>query len=93
MDFVGIELRDHPGCLKIDLSVEGETERSWSFVRKPDGTYWAGTVLDLFPRSGAREMQVDFGEQILNPKALARCEEYYSQWKQKTARSEISKIG
>jgi hypothetical protein len=47
----GSELRDHPGWWKIDGRMKDESQR-WSFVRKPDGTYWEVAAVDLFPRSG-----------------------------------------
>jgi hypothetical protein len=77
----GGELLDHPGWWKIDEEIEGETEH-WSFVRKPDGTYWEVAAIDLFPRSGGT-MRVDIGDQITNAKLAAQCEEYYVQLRQK----------
>jgi hypothetical protein len=47
----GGELLDHPGWWKIDEEIEGASEH-WSFVRKPDGTYWEVAAVDLFPQSG-----------------------------------------
>jgi len=77
----GGELQDHPGWWKIDEEVEGESEH-WSYVRKPDGTYWEVAAVDLFPRSGGT-MHVDLGDQITHPKLLTQCEEYYAQLRQK----------
>ena len=75
----GGELRDYPGWWKIDEGIEGESEH-WSFVRKPDGTYWEVVAVDLFPRTGGT-MRVDLGDQIKDPKLIAQCEEYLAQHK------------
>jgi hypothetical protein len=87
----GGELRDYPGWWKIDEGIEGESEH-WSFVRKPDGTYWEVVAVDLFPRTGGT-MRVDLGEQITNTKLVAQCEEYYVQLQQNTAEEDKMKEG
>jgi hypothetical protein len=81
----GGELEGHPGCWKIIETVEGESD-SWMFVRKPDGTYWEVASVDYFPRTGGA-IRIDIGDQILDRKLLAQCQEYYSQLRQKAAES------
>src|SRR6266403_398407 len=85
----GGELQDWPGYWKITGRIEGESD-SWSIVRKPDGTYWEVAAMDFFPRTGG-SLRVDLGDQILDPKKLALCEEYYDQLQQKLAENKTTK--
>jgi hypothetical protein len=80
----GGELRDQPGWWKIDGRIEGES-KSWSFVRKTDGTYWEVAGVHVFPPSGEALVRIDIGDQIRDTKTIAQCEEYFSQLQQKAA--------
>jgi len=82
----GGELRGCPGLWKITGRMEGESD-SWSIVRKPDGTYWEVAGTHIFSPTGGM-LRIDTGDQILDAKKLARCEEYYDQLQQKLAESE-----
>jgi hypothetical protein len=77
------ELRDHPGWWKIDGRIEGESE-SWSFVRKPDGTFWEVAGVHIFPPGGPL-VRIDIGDQIRKPETIARCEGHYAQFQKKSA--------
>jgi hypothetical protein len=81
----GGELEGHPGCWKIIETVEGESG-SWMFIRRPDGSCWEVAKVDHFPRTGGT-VRIDIGDQIIDRRLLAQCEEYYSQLLQKTAKS------
>jgi hypothetical protein len=74
----GGELLDAPGRYMITITLEGDHEREWKFVRKPDGSYWQVASTDLFPRTGGI-LRVDLGDEIVDPKALSLCETYYLQ--------------
>ncbi|MGA2855229.1 MAG: hypothetical protein ABSE40_00080 [Candidatus Sulfotelmatobacter sp.] len=74
----GGPLTDAPDHYMITVRLEGDDEREWTFVRKPDGTYWEVVGTDLFPRTGGI-LRVDLGDQIVDPKALALCERHYGQ--------------
>jgi hypothetical protein len=78
------EIRDLPGHYKITVTVEGDDDREWSVIRKPDGTYWEYMGCDIFPRSGGI-LRVDIGDQIVDKKALALCEENYKQVRESLA--------
>jgi hypothetical protein len=80
----GGPLNDAPDHYMITVSLEGELEREWKFVRKPDGTYWEVAAIDLFPRSGGT-LRIDLGNQIIDAKALSLCEQYYSQVREAAA--------
>jgi len=77
----GGELLDYPGHWKITGRVEGESD-SWSIVRKPDGTFWEVAGTHFFPPTGGN-VRIDLGDQILDAKRLALCDDYYDQLKQK----------
>jgi hypothetical protein len=79
--FKGGPLIDYPGWWMIEGRREDESDW-WSFVRKADGTYWHVAATDLFPRTGGT-MKITPGEQITDARALALCENYYTQVKKK----------
>ena len=61
-----------PGHYIFTVTVEGDDEREWKFVRKPDGTYWDVASTDLCP------FRVFLGDQIVDAKALRLCERHYA---------------
>ena len=79
--FRGGELIDYPGWYKIDGSTE-DGAKSWSAVRKPDGTWWWVAVTHLFPPGGGT-LNLELGDQITEPKTLAQCNEQYADLLQK----------
>ena len=72
---------EYPGWWKIDGRVEGES-RSWSIVRKPDGTWWYVAVNHIFPPGGGL-LRIELGDQITDAKVIVQCEEYFAQMQQK----------
>jgi DNA-binding beta-propeller fold protein YncE len=72
---------EYPGWWKIDGRVEGES-RSWSVVRKPDGTWWYVAVNHIFPPGGGL-LRIELGDQITDAKVIVQCEEYFAQMQQK----------
>ena len=79
-------LVDYPGhWMMSGTRTDDDDYRSWSAIRKPDGTYWQVASKDVAPRSG--NLKVETGEQIVDAKALAYCEGCYAQWLEKSAKS------
>ena len=81
----GGDLDGHPGYWTIVESIEGESD-SWFVIRKPDGTFWEVARVDYFPRNGAT-VTIDIGDQILDRRLIAQCQDYYSQLRQKAEES------
>jgi len=77
----GGELVDYPGWYQINGGTE-DGSKSWSVVRKPDGTWWWVAATDIFPRSGGT-MRIDVGDQITDENMLSQCEENYVELVQK----------
>jgi len=73
----GGELTDYPGWYKIDGGTETEP-RSWSVVRKPDGSWWWVAAHHIFPPGGGN-LRIDLGDQITDDNMLSQCEENYRQ--------------
>lgn len=73
----GGELADYPGWYKIDGGSETEP-RSWSVVRKPDGSWWWVAAHHIFPPDGGN-LRIDLGDQITDDDMLRQCEENYRQ--------------
>lgn len=73
----GGPLAEAPDYYMITVKLEGDDEREWKFVRRPDGTYWEVVRTDSFPRTGGL-LRVDLGDQILDPMALRLCEQHYT---------------
>lgn len=73
---VGGELIDYPGCYMIEVRVK-DGSNSWSVVRKRDNTWWWVAVTNIFPPSGGA-LSLELGDQIIEPKTLAWCNEQYS---------------
>ena len=73
----GGELKDHPGWWKVDGRLEGESEH-WSFLRKPDGTFWEVAGVHIFPPGGPL-VRIDVGGQVTKPGTITQCSEYYAQ--------------
>ena len=72
------ELREPAGhLLVIGLAEDGSD--LWKIVRKPDGTFWDVTALVSFALTG-ETLRVETGDQILDVKRLAQCEELYDQY-------------
>jgi hypothetical protein len=80
-------LVDHAGHWTMSgTGSEDDDYRSWSVVRKPDGTYWQVASMDFFPRSGGT-LKVETGAQIVDAKAVSYCEACYAQWVEQSANS------
>jgi hypothetical protein len=78
-------LVDHPGhWMMSGTRTKDDDYRSWSVVRKPDGTYWQVARMNFFPRSGDT-VKIEIGDQIVDAKALAYYDECYAQWLEKSA--------
>lgn len=83
-------LVDHPGHWMVSGTKTEESDyRSWSVVRKPEGTYWQVASMDFFPRSGGT-LKVETGDQIVDEEALAYCEDVYARWLKKSAEERAS---
>ena len=79
----GGELRGCPGCWRIVVQIEDESAlQEWSVVRQLDGTYREVVGVDDF-------VGIDLGDQILDRRAIAQCEEYYFQLRQKAEESAL----
>jgi hypothetical protein len=73
----GGELADYPGWYKIDGGTETEP-RTWSVVRKPDGTWWWVTAHHIFPTTGG-SLRIELGDQITDDNMLSQCDEHFRQ--------------
>lgn len=73
----GGELADYPGWYMLDGGSETEP-RSWSVVRKPDGTWWWVAAHHIFPPGGGN-LRIDLGDEITDKNTLTQCEENYTQ--------------
>src|SRR6266404_844381 len=80
----GGEFRDLPGHWKIKVTVEGDHEREWTVVRKPDGTYWEVAATHILPRTGEM-VRFDLGDQIVEERVLVLCEENYNRLRESLA--------
>lgn len=78
---------DYPGCWIVSGS-NADSGKSWSFLRKEDGTFWEILLEDYFPRSGGT-LRVELGNQITNETVLAQLREYYAEWLQANFRVEV----
>jgi hypothetical protein len=80
----GGELKDHPGWWKINGRPEGES-KGWSFLRKPDGTFWEVAGEHFFPPGGPL-VRIDIGDEITTPGTVAECRKYYGQFQSTLAK-------
>lgn len=74
----GGPLVDHPGWWRVEVWKENNPDDVREFVRKEEGTYWDVAGTDIFPRSGGT-LRVTLGEQIIDPKRLSICRDFYIQ--------------
>jgi hypothetical protein len=72
---LGGELVDYPGWYKIDGGTE-DGSKSWSVVRKPDGSWWWVAAHHIFPPGGGT-LRLELGDEITDKNTLTQCEENY----------------
>ena len=73
------ELRKPAGhLLMIGLAEDGSD--LWKILRKPEGTFWEVEAMVSWALTG-ETLRIDNGDQILDAKKLAKCEELYDKYK------------
>jgi hypothetical protein len=85
----GGELADYPGWYKIEGGTE-DRPRSWSVIRKPDGTWWKVAAEHYFPTGGGN-LRIDLGDEITDEDMLTQCEENYRQLLEKIEEKKLVK--
>ena len=90
------ELADYPNHWLLSEEPDGESADGWVVLRKPDGTFWQVTGIDLFPKTGG-VMRVNTGDQIIESGLLSGLESMYQRGRQRIEEGimtmRIEKIG
>src|ERR1700735_5440479 len=77
---------DYLGCWMLTGS--NADGKSWTYIRKEDGTYWEVAKENLFPCSG-RTLEVELGNPVTDAKGLTRLREYHLEWQRTKFRLEV----